>query len=110
MIHGTLLVTDQVHSRPAVTVRRPLPPDAPTDGIEFATVIAHLSRDGFVTVVDDVPHPAFSNARAQMKQKTSRILVLTFNTFFVRSARSVGTGGLDVHGFPNRERDIVHVR
>ena len=76
MIHGTLLVTDQVHSRPAVTVSRPFPPDAPTDDIEFATVIAHLSSEGLVTVVDDVPQPVVRRARAKVKlQKASLIFV-----------------------------------
>jgi hypothetical protein len=64
VIHGTLLVTDHVHSRPAVTVRRPVPPEALTDDIEFAMVMEHLSREGPVTVVDEVPQPAANKARA----------------------------------------------
>ena len=76
MIHGTLLVTDQVHSRPAVTVRRPFPPDAPTDDIEFATVIEHLSRDGFVIVVDDVPHPAIRAATASVKPANASFILV----------------------------------
>jgi hypothetical protein len=75
VIHETLLVTDQAHSRPAVTVNRPLPPEAPTDVIEFDTVMAHLSRDGFVTNVDDVPHaPARKAATKVTLAKTSLIL------------------------------------
>jgi hypothetical protein len=68
VIHGTLLVTDQVHSRPAVTVTRPLPPEAPIEPTELATVIAHRSRDGFVIVVDDVPHAVARMARADIEQ------------------------------------------
>jgi hypothetical protein len=68
VIHGALLVTDHVHSRPAVTVSRPVPPEALTDDIEFATVIAHRSREGPVTVVDDVPHPIARKARARVTQ------------------------------------------
>jgi hypothetical protein len=53
-----------------------LPPEAPTDDIEFATVIAHLSRDGFVIVVEDVPHPVARATRATVEiQKASLILV-----------------------------------
>jgi hypothetical protein len=74
VIHGTLLVTDHVHSRPAVTVRRPVPPEAPTDDIEFATVIAHLSRDGPVTVVDDVPHAVARKARAKVKPENASFI------------------------------------
>ena len=55
MIQGTFADTDQVHSRPVVTVRRPVPPDALTDGMELATVMEHRSGDGPVTVVEDVP-------------------------------------------------------
>jgi hypothetical protein len=69
VIHETLLVTDQAHSRPAVTVNRPFPPEAPTDDIEFATVIVHLSRDGFSTVVEDVPHAPPSRATTTVKLK-----------------------------------------
>ena len=67
VIHGTLLVTDQVHSRLAAIVTRPFPPDAPTEDIEFATVIEHLSREGPVTVDDDVPHPVARKARTKVK-------------------------------------------
>jgi hypothetical protein len=75
VIHETLLATDHVHSRPVVTVKRPFPPEAPTDDIEFATVIVHLSKDGFVTVVEDVPHapPRTAATTVEMK-KTSLIL------------------------------------
>jgi hypothetical protein len=44
-----------------------VPPEALTDDIEFATVIEHLSRDGPVTVVDDVPQPVARKARATGK-------------------------------------------
>ena len=81
MIHETLLVTDQAHSRPAVTVNRPFPPEAPTDEIEFVTFIVHLARDGFVTVVEDVPHapPRMAITTAKLK-KTSLILDRRFST------------------------------
>ena len=73
VIHGTLLVTDQVHSRLAATVTRPVPPDAPTEDIEFETVIEHLSTDGPVTVDDDVPHPVARMARAKVKMIESEL-------------------------------------
>src|SRR5436189_2618652 len=85
VIHGTLLVTDHVHSRPAVTARRPVPPEAPTDDIVFTTVIPHLSSDGPVVVVDEVPQPVASRAIARVRQwKANFIFVYTFNTFFFR--------------------------
>ena len=88
MIHETLLVTDQAHSRPAVTVNRPFPPEAPTDDIEFATVIVHLSRDGFVMVVEDVPHAPPRKATTTVKlRKTSLILGCTFITIRIVVAR-----------------------
>jgi hypothetical protein len=88
VIHETLLVTDQAHSRPAVTVSRPFPPEAPTDDIEFATVIVHLSRDGFVTVVEDVPHAPPRKAAATVKlKKTSLIVGCTFTTIRILVAR-----------------------
>ena len=74
MIHETLLVTDQVHSRPAVTVNRPFPPEAPTDDIEFATVTVHLSKDGFVTVVEDVPHAPPRKAQTTVKMKKTSLI------------------------------------
>ena len=88
MIHETLLVTDHAHSRPAVTVNRPFPPEAPTDDIEFATVIVHLSRDGFVTVVEDVPHapPRKATTTVTLK-KTSLILGCRFSTIRILVAR-----------------------
>jgi len=69
VIHETLLATDQAHSRPAVTVNRPFPPEAPTDDSEFATVMVHLSSDGFVTVIDDVPHAAPRSATTVVEPK-----------------------------------------
>jgi hypothetical protein len=89
VIHETLLVTDQAHSRPAVTVNRPFPPEAPTDDIEFATVIVHLSRDdGFVTIVEDVPHAPPRKATTTVKLKeTSLILDCTFITIRIVVAR-----------------------
>jgi len=100
VIHGTLLVTDHVHSRPAVTVRRPVPPEAPTHDIEFTTVIPHLSSDGPVVVVDEVPHPVASRAIARVRQwKANFIFVYTFNMFFFRLASwraIVGTDFRDV--------------
>jgi hypothetical protein len=65
--HDAELVTDHGHSRPAVTVKRPVPPDDETDDIELPTVTAHLSREGPVTVVEDVPHPAARNTTARLK-------------------------------------------
>ena len=79
MIHETLLVTDQGHSRPAVTVNRPFPPEAPTDDIEFATVIVHLSRVGFVTVVEDVPQALPRKATTTVKLKKAS-LIKTFRS------------------------------
>jgi hypothetical protein len=88
VIHETLLVTDQAHSRPAVTVNRPFPPEAPTDDIEFATVIVHLSRDGLVTVVEDVPHAPPRQARTTVKlREASLILCCTFSTIRIVVAR-----------------------
>jgi hypothetical protein len=82
VIHGTLLVTDHVHSRPAATVNLPLPPDDPIDGVEFDTVMAHLSSDGPVVVFDDVPQADASSVRQKMKLgKTFFIGVNTFSTF-----------------------------
>jgi hypothetical protein len=72
--HDAELVTDQVHSRPAVTVRRPLPPAAATDDIEVAAVTVHLSSDGPVTVFDEVPHPAAKNAIAKLRQQKARFI------------------------------------
>jgi hypothetical protein len=64
-----------VHSRPAATVTRPFPPAAPTDDIEFVTVMEHRSRDGPVTVVDDVPHALARKASPKVNpQKASFIL------------------------------------
>ena len=88
MIHETLLVTDQAHSRPAVTVNRPFPPEAPTDEIEFVTLIVHLARDGFVTVVEDVPHAPPKKATITVKlKKPSLILGCTFITIRIVVAR-----------------------
>jgi len=87
VIHETLLVTDQVHSRPAVTVNRPFPPEAPTDDIEFATVTVHLSRDGFVTVVEDVPHAPPRKATKVKLKKPSLIVACTFSTIRILVAR-----------------------
>ena len=75
MSHDAELVTDHVHSRPAVTVKRPVPPAAATDEVELPTVTAHLSRDGPVMVVDDVPHPAARNATAKLKLKKMRFTI-----------------------------------
>jgi hypothetical protein len=88
VIHKTLLVTDQAHSRPAVTVNRPFPPAAPTDDIEFTTVIVHLSRDGFVTVVEDVPHAPPRKATTTVKLiRTTLIVGCTFITIRLDVAR-----------------------
>lgn len=81
VIQGTLLVIDHVHSRPVVTVSRPVPPVAPTDGVEFETLIAQRSVDGPVTVFDEVPHATARKASASAKpEKMNFIRIERDNT------------------------------
>ena len=63
------LVADQVHSRAAVTVTRPEPPDAPIAVVEFVTATVHFDADGPAMVVDEEPHAAATQARPRRRRR-----------------------------------------
>jgi hypothetical protein len=62
--HADSAETDQVQSRAAVTLRVPVPPEAPNETGELVAEIWHLLVVGAVTATDDDVHRDERNAAA----------------------------------------------